>query len=216
MGEEVLEGVVDAAASRPCGSAFGGRVRGLCHSARQRLVVGRRAVAYRAAPSRRAAPRTRCRVPPRRAGRRTRGRTRCRRWRTTRFRSAPRPAAAAAPAATPRRSAAHRRRGRSGASAPPGRPPDRARAAGERRSASRDCAGRIIQIPSACQYTNFTVVIAGVLGNRSAVAGKGVALEPEAQRQGEVALSQRDHGAHRERLGTAVQGARALGAIARL
>ena len=48
------------------------------------------------------------------------------------------------------------------------------------------------------------------------VAGKGVALAPEAQRQGEVALSQRDHGAHRERLGTAVQSARALGASARL
>ena len=75
-----------------------------------------------------AAPRTRCRVPPHRAGRRTRGRTRCRRWRTTRLRNAPRPAA---PAATPRRSAAHRRRGRSGASEPPGRAPGRARAAGE-------------------------------------------------------------------------------------
>ena len=46
--------------------------------------------------------------------------------------------------------------------------------------------------------------------------GKAVVLAPEAQRQGEVALLQRDHGAHRERLGAAVQSARALGAIARL
>ena len=38
---------------------------------------------------------------------------------------------------------------------------------------------------------------------------------PEAQRQGEVALAQRDQGAYRERLGTAVQGAGALGGGAR-
>ncbi len=38
---------------------------------------------------------------------------------------------------------------------------------------------------------------------------------PEAQRQGEVALAQRYQGAHRERLGTAVQGAGALGGGAR-
>ena len=38
---------------------------------------------------------------------------------------------------------------------------------------------------------------------------------PEAQRQGEVALAQRYQGTHRERLGTAVQGAGTLGGGAR-
>ena len=40
-------------------------------------------------------------------------------------------------------------------------------------------------------------------------------FEPEAQGQGKVAFPQRDHGAHRQRLGTAVQGACALGGSAR-
>ena len=41
-------------------------------------------------------------------------------------------------------------------------------------------------------------------------------FEPEAQGQGEVAFLQRDHGAYRQRLGTAVQGAGALGGSTRL
>ena len=40
-------------------------------------------------------------------------------------------------------------------------------------------------------------------------------FEPEAQGQGEVAFLQGDHGAHRQRLGTAVQGAGALGGSVR-
>ena len=50
----------------------------------------------------------------------------------------------------------------------------------------------------------------------ASVAGEGPAFGPEPQRQREVALSQRDQGAHRERVGTAVQGAGAFGEVARL
>ena len=50
----------------------------------------------------------------------------------------------------------------------------------------------------------------------ASVVGKGLAFAPEPQRQREVAFPQRYYGAHRERVGTAVQGAGALCGSARL